>query len=561
MTNGMHDDSRVQDRRAVNALFAGPGEVRALCRDHGWAATPLGPVESWPQSLRTAVSICLASGFPTLVMWGPDLVQIYNDDFRSVLQDKHPAALGQRARDCWPEIWEMIGPMYQSVLDTGRAIFVEDQLFHPDREGHVEEAYFTFSYSAIPDESQQPTGIFVTTVETTGHVLSRAERERAVQEATEQLRETAASLQLAEARLGHALEVAATGAWDLDLVGGGAWRALRHDQIFGYPEGRAEWTYDDFLSHVHPDDRAWVNESFGGAVASNGTWDFTCRIRRANDGAERWISARGEVVTDEGGRPERMIGVVRDVTDQQLAEHALREAHHAAEAANRTKSEFLAVMSHELRTPLNAIGGYTDLLEMGIHGAVTEGQRAALARIRVSQQHLLGLINDVLNYAKLETGSVSYDIREVRVQEMLATVEVLIAPQAHARALTLEVGDCPPDLTVRADPEKLRQVLLNLLSNATKFTDAGGRIELSYHEDGECVHLRVRDTGVGIPADKLASIFEPFVQVRSDLTRTAEGTGLGLAISRDLARGMGGDLSVESAVGEGSTFTLTLPAA
>jgi PAS domain S-box-containing protein len=561
VTKNTQDDSRVQDHRAADALFAGPGEVRALCRDHDWAATPLGPVEAWPQSLRTAVSICLGSGFPTLVMWGPELVQVYNDAFRSVLQEKHPAGLGQRARDCWPELWEMIGPMYQRVLDTGEAIFVEDQLFRPERKGYVEEAYFTFSYSAIPDESHRPAGIFVTTIETTPQVHGRRERERAVQEATERLESTGASLRFAEARLGHALEVAAIGAWDLDLVGGGSWRALRHDQIFGYPEGRAEWTYDDFLSHVHPDDKAWVNERFGGAVASNGAWDFTCRIRRANDGAERWISARGEVVTDAEGRPERMIGVVRDVTDQQLAEQALRQARDAAEAANRAKSEFLAVMSHELRTPLNAISGYTDLLEMGVHGPVTEAQRNALGRIQVSQQHLLGLINDVLNYAKLETGSVSYDIREVRVQEVLATVEALIAPQAHVRDLTLDVCDCPRELAVRADPEKLRQVLLNLLSNAIKFTDAGGRIELSYRARGEHVQFLVRDTGIGIPADKLTSIFEPFVQVKADLTRTAEGTGLGLAISHDLARGMGGDLSVESAPGEGSTFTLTLPAA
>ena len=546
---------------AVDGLFAGPGEVRALCRGIDWAATPLGPAEGWPQSLRTAVSICLSSGFPTLVMWGPELVQIYNDAFRSVLQNKHPAGLGQRARDCWPEIWEMIGPMYRSVLDTGEAIYLEDQLFRPHRRGYLEEAYFTFSYSAIPDESQRPAGIFVTCIETTAHVLSRAERQRAVGEATEQLEQSAASLRLAQARLGHALEVAATGAWDLDLVGGGSWRALRHDQIFGYPEGRPEWTYQDFLAHVHPDDKAWVDERFGGAVASNEPWDFTCRIRRADDGAERWISARGEVVTDEAGRPERMIGVVRDVTEQQHAEQTLLEARLAAQAANRTKSEFLAVMSHELRTPLNAIGGYTELMDMGIHGPVTEAQRTALARIQTSQQHLLGLINDVLNYAKLETGSVSYDVREVRVQEILATVEILIAPQVHARALTLEVGDCPPELAVRADPEKLRQIMLNLLGNAAKFTHAGGLIALSCAVAGEHVHLRVRDTGVGIPADKLASIFEPFVQVRSDLARTAEGSGLGLAISRDLARGMGGDLSVESVVSEGSTFTLTLPAA
>ena len=135
-------------------------------------------MEGWPQSLRTAVSICLASGFPELVMWGPELVQIYNDAFRSVLQAKHPAGLGQRARDCWPELWDTIAPMYRSVLETGASIFLEDQLFTPERRGYVEEAYFTFSYSATPDESYRPAGIVATVFETTRHVQSRGERER-----------------------------------------------------------------------------------------------------------------------------------------------------------------------------------------------------------------------------------------------------------------------------------------------------------------------------------------------------------------------------------------------
>ena len=240
---------------------------------------------------------------------------------------------------------------------------------------------------------------------------------------------------------------------------------------------------------------------------------------------------------------------------------AERAARAEAERANRGKSEFLAVMSHELRTPLNAIGGYAELLEMGIRGPVTAQQREDLRRIQTSQRHLLGLNNEVLNYAKLETGSVHYDLTTVRVRDALATAEALVAPQVEAKGLALAVGDVPPTLAARVDAEKLRQILVNLLSNAVKFTDRGGRIELACEARGEQVRLAVRDTGIGIPADQRERIFEPFVQVRADLTRTAEGTGLGLAISRDLARGMGGDLAVESAVGAGSTFTLTLPRA
>ena len=253
---------------------------------------------------------------------------------------------------------------------------------------------------------------------------------------------------------------------------------------------------------------------------------------------------------------------LRDKTaelEQTAAQLAERTA--AAEEANRAKTQFLATMSHELRTPLNAIGGYVELLEMGIRGPVTPEQRSDLARIQASQRHLLGLINEVLNYAKLETGTVEFEVSDVPLCEAVAAAESLVAPQAQSKGLRLVVAPCSPEIAARADAEKLRQVLANLLSNAVKFTEPGGRVEITPTVEEQRVIVRVRDTGIGIPADKLDTVFDPFVQVRSDLTRTAEGTGLGLAISRDLARGMGGDLTAESTPGEGSVFTLTLPRA
>jgi signal transduction histidine kinase len=281
------------------------------------------------------------------------------------------------------------------------------------------------------------------------------------------------------------------------------------------------------------------------------------------------IAARGNVTLLE--RPVRVATLVTtvrsalrarerqyDVRDY-LAE--LRTAREVAEAANRAKSDFLAVMSHELRTPLNAIGGYAELIELGIRGPVTEEQHADLERIQKSQRHLLGLINGVLNYARVEAGNVAYEVTDVRVDETLATCEALVAPQARARGLTLQVLPCPPALHVRADREKTQQILLNLLTNAIKFTEPDGRITVDCSVRGGQVAVRVADTGRGIPAEKLASIFEPFVQVDARLTRAQEGVGLGLAISRDLARGMSGDLTAASVFGVGSTFVLTLPAA
>jgi signal transduction histidine kinase len=235
-----------------------------------------------------------------------------------------------------------------------------------------------------------------------------------------------------------------------------------------------------------------------------------------------------------------------------------RKARRDAESANRAKSDFLAVMSHELRTPLNAIGGYAELMQMGVHGPLTEAQQNYLERIQIGQRHLLGLINEVLNYAKLESGSVRYDLGQVNVAVVLSAAETLVAPQVRAKGLALHVAECPPDLSLYADAEKVEQILVNLLSNAIKFTDRG-TITLSCAAMGDTVHVSVADTGIGIPEDHVVKVFEPFVQVRADLRRTAVGTGLGLAISRDLARAMKGDLWVESRVGVGSVFTLALP--
>jgi PAS domain S-box-containing protein len=252
------------------------------------------------------------------------------------------------------------------------------------------------------------------------------------------------------------------------------------------------------------------------------------------------------------------------------AEHAARAE---AERANRAKSEFLATMSHELRTPLNAIGGYAELIELGIHGPVTEAQRTALERIQRSQRHLLGLIAGVLDYSRVEAGAVSYRLLDVPVAEVVAEAEALVAPQLRAKGLGYAWSGAAPGLAVRADREKLQQILLNLLGNAVKFTDARdgvpGRIEVTCAgalaegpgEGSGRVAIRVRDTGEGIAPEELERIFEPFVQADQRLTRPHAGVGLGLAISRDLARGMGGELTAESTPGVGSTFTLVLPRA
>jgi signal transduction histidine kinase/PAS domain-containing protein len=234
------------------------------------------------------------------------------------------------------------------------------------------------------------------------------------------------------------------------------------------------------------------------------------------------------------------------------------EARRAAEAANEAKTQFLAVMSHELRTPLNAIGGYAELLLMGIRGNLTDDQKADLERIQRSQRNLLSLINDILNYAKLEAGHVEFIMGPVALHPLMSDLESLITPQLRARSLTYDYEACDPNLTVWGDAEKVRQILLNLLSNAIKFTEPGGTIGILCAQDDSTVSVIVRDTGLGIPGDRLSSVFEPFVQLERRLTSNHDGTGLGLAISRDLARGLGGELTARSEIGKGSEFELRL---
>ncbi len=689
--------ARASDREvpdAAAAVFPGDGEMARRCRTLDWSATPLGPVAEWSATLRTAAGLALAAGFPTLLLWGPALVQLYNDGYDALMLDRHPAGLGQPTRACWPEVWDLNAPIYDRVW-AGETVVVENARFPITHDGVLgpgvrEDAAFTFSYAPVRDDAGAVAGVLVTVAETTARVRAEADRlallaaldaERATLRAIVLNMPAPLSLLVGPEHrfvlVNDAYKRVSGGGRDVtgltppeafpELAGSGIYELF--DQV--YTTGTA-WDGPETLVRYDRDGTGvqdtWFNLRFEpvrdgqGRVSAilNFAVDVTEQVRARRE-VERLLAeseraradaaataARAEAVlasiadafylldrewrftyVNAAAEPmlqttrERLLGRTlwdafpdvagsafeepyraamsegrvtsaeayfpplgtwfdvrtypwagglmvhfRDVGARKAAE-AERErlladaeaARREAEAANRAKSEFLAVMSHELRTPLNAIGGYASLMEMGIRGPVTTQQLDDLRRLQASQRHLLGLINEVLNYAKLETGVVQFDVTAVRVRDALAGAEALVAPQAHAKRLTLASPECHADLVVRADAEKLRQVLVNLLSNAVKFTEPGGRIDLSCVDAGARVHIAVQDTGIGIAADQRERIFDPFVQVRAELTRTAEGTGLGLAISRDLARGMGGELAVESTPGVGSTFTLTLPTA
>ncbi|HEY0778322.1 MAG TPA: ATP-binding protein [Gemmatirosa sp.] len=646
---------------AAAQRFTGPGEMRARCRAFDWGATPLGPVARWSASLHTAAGIVLAAPTPMILLWGPELVQLYNDGYAAIMGAKHPAGLGQRNIECWPEVWDFTAPVYAGVRARGESFTFRDQRLVLERHGRPEETFFTLTYSPVPDDTGDVGGVLVTVVETTTQVHARSAR------AVERERLLAES-EVARARYAHQVRlfdgIASTTpdfVYLFDRAGRFQYANRRLLEVWGVSLADAvgrtclELGYEPWHHDMHMREiaeviatqqpirgevpfRAPVTGIFGvyeyiftpvlgpdGEVelVAGTTRDVTARNAAEAERARLLAESERARVDAEAARADvaavnaqletqalelerstqqlqeqatelevQAVALQRTATQLQLQADAAERARDDAEAARRTaelanqaKGLFLANMSHELRTPLNAIGGYAQLLDMGLHGPVTAEQHGALARIQAAQTRLLALINDVLNYAKLESGRVEYDVRAVEVGDVVRDVVPLLAPQLRAKGLAFAVRLPETACTVWADREKLGQVLVNLLSNAVKFTDppepgtgAAGCVTVSVatradaspdagSADGgmgahrgppEVVYLQVRDTGRGIPRDKQEAIFEPFVQVRTGYAQATEGTGLGLAISRDLARGMGGDLRVRSREGEGATFTVAL---
>jgi signal transduction histidine kinase len=547
------------------------GEMGRRCREMDWAATPLGPVEEWPQSLRTAAGMVLASAFPSIVLWGPDLIQIYNDGYIPVHGAKHPGGLGRPTREVWPEVWHLNEPLFERALQ-GETVALKDAPYSLARRGPdqpPDSVYVDLSFSPIPDESGGVGGVLVTLVDTTAEVSHRelqAEQARLLRELGLERERLAFVFEQAPAFLAvlrgprHTFELANPAYYS--LVG--------HRELVGKPvlEALPEVEGQGFIELL--DGVLETGEPFVGR-------EFPARLARTPEGPpeERFIDLIYMPLVEADGTRSGVIAHGTDVTDSVLArrdvERLLKESEESrvdaeqaraeAEAANRAKADFLAAMSHELRTPLNAISGYVDVLDAGVYGPLTEAQRRALQRVAANQRHLLSLIDDVLSFAKLEAGRIEFDVRALDACALLRSVKPLVAPLAKAKGIELRVQPGEGPIHVLADEERVVQVLLNLVGNGIKFTPAGGSVVLSCAARGGSVDIQVRDTGPGIEKDKQERVFEAFIQVDRRLSTPQDGVGLGLAISRDLARGMGGELSVESEPGEGSTFTLRLPAA
>ena len=426
--------------------------------------------------------------------------------------------------------------------------------------------WFTFSLSGVRDGAGEIVAFLNVASETTKHVgvvahgsdvtapvVARREIERLLHE-SEQARLSALESEARYRFLANAIPVqvwTATPDGALDYVSdrAAAYFGKTRDGVIG----------EQWLTVLHADDVAPTTERWMQSVSTGEPYEVEFRLWSAEHAAYRWHLGRAVPQLDSRGAVIRWFGTNTDIEDWKRAEAELKRLTIEATEANRAKSDFLAAMSHELRTPLNAIGGYAQLIEMGVRGPITEEQRVDLLRIQRSKNHLDALVSDVLNFAKLGAGRIELRVGEVDVTETMDAVLEMVAPQLQRKALHLARPAAPRGLTVCADEDKTRQILVNLMANALKFTPPNGTISLDVSRGDTDVTVSVTDTGIGIPAEQIDRVFEPFVQAKRALDSSDQGVGLGLAISRQLARAMQGDVTVRSVAGQGSTFILKLP--
>ncbi len=573
----------MSQRSAVNEVLVGGGACGELLRQVDWARTPVGPVEDWPQSLRTTVGIVLASNYPLYLAWGPQYVQMYNDAYRPISgATKHPAALGQAAAETWPEVWtDVLGPAWERIRATGEPIRVENLLMLLDRNGYLEECYFSYSHSPIRDESGGVGGIFAALTETTEQIINER-RLRVVR--------------------------------DLSAFSGE--QATVHDACREASRVLASCPNDipfALLYLVEPDGTARLagtsGVAAGGAVAperlvpgdeAGNTWPLGAVLREGTalllrgpevpaalgplpggpwpEGASSvWLQplmlsghtrAGGVLVT--GLSPRRAFDAsyedflrlaARTVSTSLSGAQAREEERARVEALaqlDRAKTTFFNNISHEFRTPLALLlGPSRDALE-DPHEPLGPQQRERLDTIHRNGLRLLKLVNSLLDFSRIEAG---------RAQAAYAPTDLAALTEGLASTFrsTLEraglrfVVDCPPlNEWPWVDREMWEKIVLNLLSNAFKFTFEG-EVRVSLRERAADVELRVSDTGVGIPEAELPRVFERFHRVQGARGRSFEGSGIGLSLVQELVRLHGGNIRAESQVGQGSTFTVSVP--
>ncbi|AKJ02082.1 signal transduction histidine kinase [Archangium gephyra] len=564
-----------------DSCLAEGGELGTLVRSVDWSKTPLGPVSGWPTSLKTMVGVVLRNRFPMLLWWGPDLIQIYNDGYRPILGEKHPASLGAPAIQVWSEIWDVIGPMARSVLDGAPATWNESFLLLINRRGFPEETYHTFSYSPVPAEGGQVGGVLVTVQETTGQ-----EQDNRQLRMLGELAARAADAKSAEQACRTATGILADNDADLPfslfyLLSEDA-RELRLVSTTGLER------------YEGPGKPGQV--PFDASASDTGGWPFAEAARTGREAlvdnlserfgampGGRWgIPSERAVVLplSRPGQPhpygflvagvsprrvldDRYLGLFRLTADQVVTAIANASAYEeerkrveALAEIDRAKTAFFSNVSHEFRTPLTLMLGPTEDALASPSQALTGGN---LETVHRNALRLLKLVNSLLDFARIEAGRIQATYTPVDLAELTTGLASAFRSAIERAGLTFEVS-CPPlPEPLYVDQDMWEKIVLNLLSNALKFTFEGA-IHVSQRWLGEGVELQVTDTGTGIPESELPHLFERFHRVQGARSRTHEGSGIGLALVHELVRMHGGTITATSTAGQGTTFTVRVPA-
>ena len=562
-------------------VFPGDSELACLMRKLDWSRTPFGTVSTWPDSLKTAVAICLTSRFPMVMWWGPDLLMLYNDAWRPVLgQTKHPA-IAKPGREVWPEVWHIIGPMLEGVLTTGQATWQDDQLLLLDRNGYLEEAYFTYSYSPIHLADGTVGGAFSAVSETTGRVLGerrlRTLRDLGAQAALAKTEEEACRITMGALTENQTdvpfalLYLLSSDGACLTLSGSTpenvppAW-CLRSLDVSVAAE-QDNWRLAEIVRTGQPIVLKGLHRRVGSLP--HGPWsvetDTALVLPLAAPGQER---AAGVLVV--GINPCRVLDEAYDSFLRLLAGHiatTIANAHayeaergraEALAELDRAKTAFFSNVSHEFRTPLTLLLGP---LEELLSGGRSDLSSSAIGQLEVAHRNslrLLKLVNTLLDFSRIEAGRIRANYLPTDLASFTAELAGVFRSAIEQAGLRLLV-DCPPlPEPVYVDRDMWEQIVLNLLSNAFKFTFTG-EIAVGLKLDGGQVELSVCDTGIGIVPDELPKIFDRFHRVEGAQGRTHEGTGIGLALVQELATLHGGTAQADSAPGKGSRFRVTIP--
>ncbi|WNG18397.1 ATP-binding protein [Cystobacter fuscus] len=559
--------------------LSGGGAMGELIRSMDWSTTPLGPVESWPQSLRTTVSLCLSSTFPILIAWGPERVQIYNDAYRPICGAKHPQSMGQRFNECWASALPAVGAVVDRA-QAGTGSYLENLPMILDRYGYLEEAFMTFSFSPIRDETGNVGGLFHPITETTDKMLS-ARRTQALQHLAARLGDVKSLAEVGE-RLSQAagesvLDLPFLLYYQFDEAGrharllGGT--GLAPDSVarpagldLGGPdapcwplarvlESRRMEPVEDLRSRFG----AWSCEPYEepphqalliplqpvGAASPTGCLVAGVSVRRALDASYRaFYELLGNTVTTA-------LTNVRAYEEEQKRAAALAEI-------DRAKTAFFSNVSHEFRTPLTLMLGpledsLADLLE-----PLSAGQRQRQQLIHRNGLRLLKLVNSLLDFSRIEAGRVQASYRPTDLSQLTVDLASAFESAMAQAGLTYTVTAPALPEPVYVDTDFWEKIVLNLISNAFKFTLKGG-VEVQLTPLGGRVRLTVRDTGTGIPEAEMPRLFERFHRVEATRGRTYEGTGIGLALVQELVKLQGGSLRAESVEGQGSAFHVELP--